>query len=344
MASGRVTIQDVADKLGLSKFSVSRALSGKSGVSETTRHRVLRMAQSMGYRVNQEFAPTTGQILFIRQEIDPVSSELWLNIMHGAEREGERFGLTIVPRQARYLTEEGPIDPQVVGLILAVPRPGGLAKVAVRTGLPVVSASYVSPMERVDQVSGTDWESGFAVAQLLTELGHRALLFVHGNATPVGRSERLRGFRDGARDVAEAAVDDLVFDEQLGFRAPFLDYLAGGAAPTALFCAHDGLAVTVISELHRLGIRVPEDVSVVGFNDFVAATQVAPRLTTVRTPQVAIGAAMVRCIADRLASEEAATRPPVRVALVAEIVTRESTGPASPPTTWRNRILKQVKG
>ena len=76
MASTRVTIQDVADKLGLSKFSVSRALSGKPGVGEATRSRVLRAAHAMGYRVNADIAHSIGQILFVRQEIDMVSSDV----------------------------------------------------------------------------------------------------------------------------------------------------------------------------------------------------------------------------------------------------------------------------
>jgi LacI family transcriptional regulator len=342
MASGRVTIQDIADKLGISKFSVSRALSGKSGVGEATRSRVLRAAHSLGYRRGQEPAAAAGQILFIRQEIDPVSSELWLNMLHGAEREGERLGLSIVPRQARHLADGSQLDSAVVGLILAVPRPNEVSGLAARTGLPVVCATYVGPMERIDQVVGADWEAGVGVARLLLGLGHRRMAFVHGSTTPLGRAERFRGFRDGALEQDGATVDDIVFDEAEGFRDVFFAYIRAGGAPTALFCAHDGIAVNVVSDLSRLGIRVPEDISVVGFNDFAAASQVSPRLTTVRTPQVEIGATMVRCIADRLGDAEAAARPPVRVALVAEIVTRASTGPVG-STAWLAAALKLAK-
>jgi LacI family transcriptional regulator len=137
-------------------------------------------------------------------------------------------------------------------------------------------------------------------------------------------------------ETAGTVVEDFVFDEAHGFRMAFLGYLVDGGKPTALFCAHDGIAVSAVSELLRLGVRVPDDVSVVGFNDFACATQISPRLTTVRTPQVDMGAAMVRCIADRLASPET-SRSPLRVALVAEIVRRESTGSASPPQ-WLSRM------
>lgn len=325
----RVTIQDLADKLGLSKFSVSRALSGKPGVAEATRGRVLRAAHAMGYRVNAEIAHSVGQILFVRQEIEMVSSEMWLNVQHGAEAEAERLGYSVVPRQARFIEAER-LDPAVVGMILAVPRSSAITEMAARTGLPVACAAYPEPMSRFDHAVCADWEAGMMVARLLGGLGHREVAFVHGSTLPTGRGERYRGFRDGMLDVAGARVDDIVFDELQGFRRAFLNHVRDGGAPTALFCAHDGIAVSAVSELLRLGIRIPEDISVVGYSDFAAATQISPKLTTVRVPHQEIGAAMVRTIADRLTSPEGAARPPIRLSLLSELVRRESTAKASP--------------
>lgn len=329
MASTRVTIQDLADKLGLSKFSVSRALSGKPGVAEATRGRVLRAAHAMGYRVNAEIAHSVGQILFVRQEIEMVSSEMWLNVQHGAEAEAERLGYSVVPRQARFIEAER-LDPAVVGMILAVPRSSAITEMAARTGLPVACAAYPEPMSRFDHAVCADWEAGMMVARMLGGLGHREVAFVHGSTLPTGRGERYRGFRDGMLEVAGTRVEDIVFDELQGFRRAFLNHVRDGGAPTALFCAHDGIAVSAVSELLRLGIRIPEDISVVGYSDFAAATQISPKLTTVRVPHQEIGAAMVRTIADRLTSPEGAARPPLRLSLLSELVRRESTAKASP--------------
>ncbi|WP_410010573.1 LacI family DNA-binding transcriptional regulator [Phyllobacterium zundukense] len=327
MARKRVTLQDLADALGISKFSVSRALSGKPGVGEGTRRRVEDAAREMGYPLVTEQAQNRGQIWFLRQEIDRVSTELWSNILLGAEQEAEAYGFTVIPKQAHSLFD-GPIDEAVVGLILAVPYPDELSGIASQSNLPVVCSGYAAPLEHIDQVSGTDWEAGITIARYLATLGHRKFAFVHGDARLLGRAERFRGLCDGAKEF-DGTVDDLVFDEQAGLRKPLLDYMDAGGKPSALFCAHDGIAVSVISELALLGIRVPEDVSVVGFNDFISASQVAPRLTTIRTPHVEWGAAMTRCIVDRVSNPRFRAVPPLRINLVPELIIRESTGPAS---------------
>jgi LacI family transcriptional regulator len=150
--------------------------------------------------------------------------------------------------------------------------------------------------------------------------------FVHGSTLPIGRAERYRGFRDGMLETPGTTVDDIIFDEAHGFRRALMAHIREGGAPTALFCAHDGIAVGAISELLQLGLRIPDDISIVGYSDFAAASQISPRLTTVRVPHVEIGAAMVRCIADRLGNPEGSARPPMRISLISDIVRRESTG------------------
>ena len=98
--------------------------------------------------------------------------------------------------------------------------------------------------------------------------------------------------------------------------------------PTAYFCAHDGLAVTVISELLARGIRIPEDASVVGFGDFSAALQILPRLTTVKVHGAEIGAMAVRLLDARINTPDFPAFP-VRMLVPGRIVERQSAGPVS---------------
>ena len=326
------TVQQIADHLGLSKFSVSRALAGKSGVSEATRARVLQASTSLRAR-----AQPGRQVLFVTQTGDGVSPELWLAVLHGAEREGARHGLTLIPRDAGHLGPLSALDPAVCGIVLATARPDIVAAEAHQVGLPAVTASYAGPAQQIDQVVTADWEAGVCVARYLIGLGHRSIGFVRGEAGLTGRRERLRGLRDGAAEFADVEVHEIGFAEPGGFPDAFRSVLRAGIAPTVLFCAHDGLAVTAISEMTRSGVQVPDDVSVIGFFDFAAATQIVPPLTTIRGPREQMGVALIRCLLHRI-DGGADQMPTCRLALMGELVERESVaGPA--PTDWVERFL-----
>ena len=113
---------------------------------------------------------------------------------------------------------------------------------------------------------------------------------------------------------------------------------ADGFEATAMFCGSDGVAITVVSELLRMGLRVPEDVSVVGHADYPVATQVSPNLSTIHMPHREMGVAAVRQLISRsrLASP-LNDLPPQRISLVPHLVERQSTGPA-PSVSWRQRL------
>jgi len=326
------TVQQIADHLGLSKFSVSRALAGKSGVSDATRARILQASTSLRARVS-----LGRQVLFVTQAGDGVSPELWLAVLHGAEREGARHGLTLIPRDALHLGPLSALDPAVCGIVLATAKPDMLAAEAHQVGLPAVAASYAEPAQPIDQVVTADWEAGFCVARYLIGMGHRTIGFVRGEAGLTGRRERLRGLRDGAAESTNVEVHEIGFAEPGGFPDAFRSLLRAGVTPTVLFCAHDGLAVTVISEMTRSGVHVPEDLSVIGFFDFAAATQIVPPLTTIRGPREQMGVALIRCLLHRI-DGGADQMPACRLALMGELIERESvTAPA--PIDWAERFL-----
>ena len=150
---------------------------------------------------------------------------------------------------------------------------------------------------------------------------------MHGDPRYRGRMERLYGLREVLEQVDGAVMHDLVWEDGSTF-AGVLDTLeAAGARPTAYFCAHDGLAVTVISELLARGLRIPEDASVVGFGDYSAALQILPRLTTVKMHGPEIGALCVRLLDARI-NTPGFPAVPVRMLIPSRIVERQSAGPA----------------
>lgn len=325
----RVTLQDLADQLGLSKFSVSRALTGKPGVSEATRQRIIEAAREIGYSRPAPSPTAGGRILIVFHDAEVVNSELWLALLHGAQAEAARHELEVVVTIAATGDRLDPVDRSVVGIVLAGHHEPELEEAAGRTGVPLVTAGWPKLLAGVDQVTAADWEAGVHIARYFAGLGHRTMGYVHGRPGLRGRVERGRGFRDGVEELADCTLHEMIYDEgDNGFRSAFLRLASEGIAPTALYCTHDGIGVTVISELARLGLRVPEDISVVGYFDFACATQIVPQLTTMRAPIRQTGVVAVRCIVERLHEGENKL-PGRRIQLVPEFIERDSTGPAT---------------
>ncbi|ODT65131.1 MAG: hypothetical protein ABS75_32860 [Pelagibacterium sp. SCN 63-23] len=318
----KITLQDIADQMGVSKFAVSRALSGKDGVSEETRLRIAAKAMEMGYMRAAELAPSQPSIQIVFAEHDPVNSELWMQMQNGIQQEAGAAGFQMHTHWAPDEDKARAIAATAAGIVLVGQHRNKI--IAIFEGArALVRLGWVSPLERTDQVSGADHEAGSAVAQYLIARGHRRIGFVHGSRVLRGRMERLFGLREALLKQDDASVYEIQFSEDNPFSQAFLGLRMEGELPTALFCSHDSLGVFVVSELHRLGFRVPEDVSVIGYGDFAAATQISPMLTTLRLPGGDMGVAAFRLLLERMQTEKRQL-PPRRLMLVPELIERES--------------------
>jgi LacI family transcriptional regulator len=323
--TARVTLRQIAGELGLSTFAVSRALSGKDGVSETTRQLVGSTATRLGY-VRPAPGAAARDIALVFHDLDDVNSELRMQIQNGVQREAHRLARPVRLQWTHLPEQIADLARCSAGLLLVGPHDRRTVETIGAIGVPVVRLGWVDPLEQVDQVLGTDHEAGQAVAEYLIGLGHRAIAFVHGAPGLRGRRERFTGMREVVERRGDITLHQLAFDEQDGFSAAFRT-LRLRAAPTAFFCAHDGLALTVMSELLALGYRIPEDASVVGFGDFSPATQISPPLTTVRMEGCEMGAVALRLLLDRIESGAPFDAPARRVLIASRIIERRSSGP-----------------
>ena len=321
----RVTLKTIAQETGLSKFAVSRALAGKSGVSEETRVRVAEMAAQLGYK---KPVPTTSRALsVVFDDTDVINSELHVQIQSGVQREAERLGLTVWVRWTHDGNELERFARESQGMLIVGPHDrAGVAR-AYSAGIPIVRNGWLRSLEPVDQIGGTDHEAGSAVAEYLTGLGHREIAYVHGESRYRGRMERLYGMREVIEQLDGVRMYDMTWPEGTQFAGALDGLNASGVRPTAFFCAHDGLAVTVISELLTRGYRIPQDASVVGFGDFSAAQQIQPPLTTVKMPGVDIGVMAVRLLNERMTVPGFPSFP-LRVHIPSRIVERQSAAEA----------------
>jgi LacI family transcriptional regulator len=322
----RVTLSTIAQRTGLSKFAVSRSLSGKDGVSERTRRRVQEVAAELGYirPADEAEIPVLG-IVF--HDTDLINSELHLLIQSGFQSEAQRRGYQVRMRWTHLADEIEAFARICRGVAMVGPHGKDSMNRIKALGIPVSRQGWLDPLEPYDMVSGTDHEAGAAVATYLLDLGHRTIAYVHGTPGYRGRIERFYGVREVLERQPEVEFREMKFETEMRFTEHLLKAQGEGFHPTAFFCAHDGLALTVVSELLRLGYRIPEDASVIGFGDYSAATQITPQLTTVRVHGHEIGAGLLRVLDDRI-HNRINPAVPVRVMMTANIVTRASSGPA----------------
>jgi LacI family transcriptional regulator len=321
----RITLAIIAERTGLSKFAVSRSLSGKDGVSDETRQRVRDVATELGYlrQVSDIEAPVLGVVF---HDTDLINSELHLLIQSGIQAEAQRCGYQVRMRWTHLPEEIEAFARDCSGVAMVGPHPEASMVTIKALGIPVVRNTWMEPLDPYDIVSGTDHEAGSAVAKFLVELGHRSIVYVHGAPGYRGRIERFYGVREVLERYPDVTFREMRFRAEMRFTEHLKALHETGLRPTAFFCAHDGLAVTVVSEMLRLGYRIPEDVSVVGFGDYSAATQISPQLTTVRVHGRQIGSGLVRLLDDKITGRIASDYS-VRMMIASHLIVRESTGP-----------------
>lgn len=335
MAMRRPRASDVAAAAGVSQTTVSLALNGHTGhVSDATRQKVLATAELLRYHLN---APA-------RQLASGVTRTLGLVVRQTSEQmAGDAFlgatlrGLSSVARAAGYRVVVEPLGPhdgtyaallrshQVDALVVSGPRVDDEELVQlVDDGFPVVLHGS-RPDLRVPSVD-VDNEAGarLAVRHLLA-LGHRRIACVIFDLAYVAARERLAGYEAALR---EAGIEpDARLITETGYRAASARDAAAALLEredfTAVFAAADLTAAGVLGALRASGRRIPEDVSLIGFDDIPLAEFLDPPLTTIRVPAVEVGEAVGRALLDRLAGRV----DPTRTVLPLELVTRSSAGP-----------------
>lgn len=338
----RVTLQLIADHLGISKFAVSRALTGKSGVSAETRQNVIAAAEQFGYAAPRKRNGAANQAIeVIFHDRNVANRELWVDVQHGVEMEATRVGYSMAVRWTNDHTIIERLGKSATGYILVGPHEPEMYDAARSRRLPVVIVNHlVAPLDTLDQVTAADVEAGVYVGRFLAGLGHRRMVYAHGQRGYPGRDARLRGFVKAIGEIEGGELREIDFpdDRNAAFREALLLLVNGGFEPTAVFCGSDGVAVTVVSELMRMGLRVPQDISVVGHADYPIATQISPRLTTIHMPHRQMGIAAVRLLLSRTGKVGVYNDlPPQRLSLVPWLVERETTAPAT-ARSWRARV------
>jgi LacI family transcriptional regulator len=335
MPSRRVTIAEIAASAGVSVPTVSKVLNGRADVAEATRRRVQQIMVDRGYQRRSSGA--LRPVGLIDMAVPGLDSPWVVEVLRGAEAEARKVGSQIVVSS----TDRAPAGDRRFMDRLATRRSDGLVLVVSEAAPEAVEqlAALHTPVVLLDPVGGSDpsfatvgatnWAGGLSAVEHLISLGHRRIAALSGRPQLVCSQERVEGYR-AALGRAGIAVDErlVLFGDfgtssgQTGARA-VLDL---PDPPTAIFAGSDMQAFGVYQEAAARGLRIPEDLSVVGFDDIAFSELTTPPLTTVRQPLARMAAEAVRL---RLAAGDGMPDPPPRVELATHLVVRGSTGPAA---------------
>ncbi|MCX5054730.1 MULTISPECIES: LacI family DNA-binding transcriptional regulator [unclassified Streptomyces] len=332
----RRTLAEIADEAGVSVSTVSKVLHNRSDVSAETRAKVQRLLEKHGYlarpRAAATAAPPGGLIDLVINELD---SPWAVELIRGAEDVLHEAGMGLVvsathgrQKRARQWLDSLATRP-TRGAILVVPElaPEQQADLA-GLGIPYALVAPVDePAPGIPWVGATNWPGGLAATRHLIELGHRRIAVISGPERRLTSRARVDGYRSALTEAGLPFDPELVrygdFTHSLA-RQHALDLLALADRPTAIFAGSDHQALGTYRAAAERGLRIPDDVSVVGFDDLPFADWVTPRLTTMRTPIADMTALAARMVLRLLSGQEPET---TRVEVATELVVRESSGP-----------------
>ena len=333
-------IKDIAEQLGVSMASVSRALNDKPGVADDLRRRVLELAAELDFTPNMAARSLnnarTGAVAFVvHQHGFPLASDpFYFVILRAVERALSKHGyhvmLATVAAQEDGHTEELRLlrERRVDGVILAGPDlNASLALSAIQRGLPVVLVDNALERTPSDCVICDNRDGARAAVEHLLSHGHERIAFVGGPTAWLSTRERQAGYEDAMR---EARLQTAIIHEQattiatgLAAGRKLLDGPDAPERPTAVFAVNDAMALGVIRAARELGLRVPDDVAVVGFDDIEMAEVADPPLTTVRIAKELMGELAARQLLELIHTER---QLPVKSVVATTLVVRMSCG------------------
>jgi DNA-binding LacI/PurR family transcriptional regulator len=324
------TIADIAAETGVSVPTVSKVINGRADVAPETRRRIEAAIAHHGYRRTRRPTRPAALLELIFHELD---SEWALEIVMGVEGVAREHDLALVltemqgRRRPGRSWMEGVLARRPRGIIAVFSEFSEAQRAALRSaGIPLVILDPLGePLHDTPSIGATNWNGGLAATRHLLGLGHRRIAVIGGPQTILCSRARLDGYRT-AMDAAGVAIDpELIrhgtFHVESGIReGRALLHLAD--RPTAIFVGNDLMAFGVYQAARELGLRIPEDLSVVGFDDLPVARWVGPPLTTVRQPLGQMAMAAARLVLDLAGGQQPAQ---TRIELATELVVREST-------------------
>ena len=332
---GRVTIGDVARRAGVSRKTVSRVVNREENVSDALRRKVERVVAQLNFVPDRQARSLrSGKSFHIGFAYESPSSYFVISLIEGIRRicldhhyqlvlfEAEDKGSRLLLSLLEFIERE-----RLDGLLMMPPMTDNSQLLSTLDQEGVLFGRIMPGVRQPGglDVSTTDRAAGREMMDHLLQLGHRHVAFIAGHPEHIAMSERLEGARDSLRGWTGESCELTVLQGLNTFESGLdaaRQLFAADERPTAVFAANDDMAAGVIFQAHEAGLRVPDDVSVAGFDDILLAGRIWPGLTTIHQPIAELGSRATEILFDRIKGKDVSRETEI----ASTFVKRRSTG------------------
>ena len=331
--NSKITIVDVAKQAGVSFGTVSRVINNDVHVKKETRERVIETMERLGFVANRQARSLAGGKSNSIGVLVPDLGTVYIGeIIRGIDAELSLTDLDLIlytthrtaSKETNYVTNlaTGMVD----GLLLVLPRsPADFIGNLTQSKFPFVLIDHQGAGRDCPAVGATNWQGGYNATEYLVNLGHTRIGFITGSMDLGCAVDRLDGYRSALRTYHIPYVPDFIYEGK--FFQP--DGYAGAQRlldlpnpPTAIFASNDVMAMGAMDVIRHRGLRIPDDISIVGFDNIPQAAMVYPPLTTVQQPLEQMGRVATQVLLGMLKNPE---KKFTRLELPTELIVRSST-------------------
>lgn len=328
-----ITAMDVANESGVSLATVSRVLNGYKFVKESTRNRVMDAVEKLGYVANwQARSLASGNSQLIGLLVPNLDMGYVGTIVQAIDRELERNNYDLIlytshrrpDKESFYVSAIA--NGMTEGMLLVAPQgPAAYLDALRKQNFPYVLIDQVDIEENGSFVEASNWQGAYEATAHLLELGHKRIAFITGALTVRSAIDRLEGYKAALSDYNIPIRDELIiagnYQQHMGYESTRKLLQRIDPLPTAIFASNDLSAFGAMDAARECDLHIPDDISIIGFDDIPQATLVYPKLSTVRQPLDEMGQVAVKLLIERIDNPD---RPPQSVRLPTQLVIRDS--------------------
>lgn len=337
MKNGKYSISDVAEMLGVSKSTVSRAINGNSGVGEELRKKVLDLVEEIGYKPNTiAQSLSRGRVNIVALILGDIRNPFYADLAFNIQRILSSHGYMVMVFNSEYDVQREieflkiTIQFNFAGLILITAQSEKIEDMLNTMDVPMVLVNRILPSYTGDSVLTDNFQAGYMAVMHLLELGHKHIGFIRGPLVSSASYQRFEGYQQALRNFNLPFNEAYVYDSDLkmetGHQIACRFIEEQKVRPSAMVIVNDMTAIGFIDGLRENGISIPEELSIVSFDNIELSAMKGIELTTISQHVDQMSEHAARLMLKQLKDKES---KPERVILEPTLIARKTTGPCS---------------